>query len=508
MTSKVFAHPLDMINRNRFSEWFCHKRDIEKVKETKRVHQILSPEQVARVDQKSKQMLDKIGIDVLSDKAKSVFQKNGCKVTGDRVRIPVQLLDEITAIKQDDLTLWSRTGNSILLTQGRTHYHNSGTVSKIFEPQTGTMRDALKEDVEQLTRLLDAMDNVDAITPIVYPQDVDQKVSLLYSLKETFKHTAKPVEGPGVNSLDEAVYMAEIADLFSPAGKTGNVSFSISSISPMKIPGGDADALLYLVEKGFPFTALPCAIVGMTAPMSLLGAVTQTNAEVLGILALARLVNPEVQMTYGGRLVVPNMSDMNTLGGSPESALVDVCAVQMAHHYHLISDIYGLGTSAMVPDMQVGYEKGIKATLANLSGSMFQSGLGSVNDAIAVSYEQIVIDNEIIQNVGHSLIDLSDDEEDMGFDAVNNVMENGLADFLTQPSTMKYMRSPEIYKVQQSIGFYKNWNKMPSLTQSELVANAGELALKKLKGHEVEPVDSDTEKELETIFQRACDQLI
>jgi trimethylamine--corrinoid protein Co-methyltransferase len=274
----------------------------------------------------------------------------------------------------------------------------------------------------------------------------------------------------------------------------------------MKISDGGADALIYLVEKGFPVGVLPCPIVGMTAPMSLLGAVTQTNAEVLSVLTLIRLIDNEAIITYGGRLVVPNLIEMNTLGGSPESALVDVCAVQLAHHYNIISDIYGLGTSAVAPDIQVGYEKGIKGTLANLSGSMFQSGVGSVNDAIAVSYEQIVIDNEIIENNGHALIGLSEDEKSLGFDAVLDIMENGSGDFLSHPSTIKYMRSPEIFKIQESIGFYDSWNKLSSLTSSEIVENAIELAKDKIKKHTVEPVNRDARKELEAIFKKACDQ--
>ncbi|MBT8375155.1 MAG: trimethylamine methyltransferase family protein [Deltaproteobacteria bacterium] len=478
------------------------------MKKVNSVHRILTPEQLERIDQISKQMLEKIGTDVFSEKAKSIFKKNGCKVTGDRVRIPFKLLDEVTKYKQKELTLFSRTGDSISLKFGWTHYHNSGTVSKIFDSSAGRMRNADKKDVEQLTVLLDAMNNVDAVTPIVYPQDIDQNVSLLFSVKETFKNTTKPIDGPGVNNLTEAIYMSEMASVFKQEKNNQNIVLKISPISPMKISDGGADALIHLVEHGFPVGVLPCPIVGMTAPMSLLGAITQTNAEVLSVLTLVRLIDNEAIVTYGGRLVVPNMVEMNTMGGSPESALVDVCAVQLAHHYNMISDIYGLGTSAVVPDIQVGYEKGIKGTLANLSGSMFQSGVGSVNDAIAVSYEQIVIDNEIIENNGHALIGLNEDEETLGFDAVNDIMENGYGDFLSHPSTMEYMRSPEIFKIQKSIGFYNNWNKLSSLTTSEIVENAREVAAKMIKEHKVEPVSLDAQKELEAIYKKACDQLV
>ena len=63
------------------------------MKKVSSVHRILTPEQLERVDQISKEMLEKIGTDVFSKKAKAIFKKNGCKVTGDRVRIPFKLLD-------------------------------------------------------------------------------------------------------------------------------------------------------------------------------------------------------------------------------------------------------------------------------------------------------------------------------------------------------------------------------------------------------------------------------
>jgi trimethylamine:corrinoid methyltransferase-like protein len=68
------------------------------------------------------------------------------------------------------------------------------------------------------------------------------------------------------------------------------------------------------------------------------------------------------------------------------------------------------------------------------------------------------------------------------------------------------MRSPEIFKIQESIGFYDSWNKLSSLTSSEIVENAIELAKDKIKKHTVEPVNRDARKELEAIFKKACDQ--
>jgi trimethylamine--corrinoid protein Co-methyltransferase len=369
------------------------------------------------------------------------------------------------------------------------------------------MRDATKEDVRQLTRLLDAMEHVDAVTPIVYPQDEEQPVSLLFAVKETIKHTSKPIDGPGVNNPREAMFITEMLSVFKNAEYSPSICLKCSPISPLKLSEGDADALIYLVEQGYPVGALPCPIAGMTAPMSLLGAVTQTNAEVLAILTLARLINPDVPVTYGGRLVVPNLTDMNTLGGSPVCAIVDVCAVQMAHYYNLVSDIYGVGTNGIVPDVQIGYEKGIKGTLATLSGSIWQSGVGSVNDAIAVSYEQIVIDNEIIGNVYHALMGLKEDEENFGFDAINDVMEGGEG-FLIHDTTIKYMRSPELFNTRKAIGSYKNWDKWSSFKDSGIISRAKEVVESKLKEHHVEPVGVDEAKQLDMIYKKACEELM
>ncbi|MBW2593558.1 MAG: trimethylamine methyltransferase family protein [Deltaproteobacteria bacterium] len=466
-------------------------------------YKVLSDEQIVKVHEKSVAILEKIGVKIDSEKARRIYRKNGCKVKGDRVHIPAQLVNELTSIKQDPLTIYSRTGQSVTLERGKTYYHNCGTVASILDSGSGELRNAAGKDAVDLTRLLDALGSVDTITPIVYPQDIDQRVALLFSLKETLKNTTKPIGGPGVNNLPEAEYMLEMLSVFNSDDYKLQGCFKISPISPLSIPKHSAEALIFLVEKKCPVGALPCPIVGLTAPMSLLGAITQQNAEVLAILTLARSIDINQKLTYGARLVVPNLAFCNTLGGSPENTIVDVCAVQMAHFYNMVSDIYGEGTCSILPDAQMGFEKGIKGTISTLAGAMWQSGIGSVNDGFAVSYEQVVIDDEIIKNIYHSLLSLAEDEDNMGFDAVNDVAE-GRSDYISHNSTLQFMKSPEMYNRQMSVCMDKDYKSWKNSGMVSIQTRAREKVETILKKHLPAPVDKEQKKALEKIFEHAA----
>lgn len=465
-------------------------------------YSVLTDEQILKIHDKSLEILERIGVNIDSEKARKMFEANGCTVKGKRVHIDRKRMEALCQFKQKELVLYSRSGKSVTLKRGQTHHHNAGTVAKIFDSVSGEMRKATKKDACDLNRLLDGMENVDIVVPIVYPQDIDQSISLLYSVKEAIKHTSKPLLGPGVNSLKEAKIVTEMFDLLKTSEFTPTLFMDCSPVSPLAISKGDAEALMYLVGKGCPVSALSCPIVGMTAPMSLLGAVTQLNAEVLAILALARLVNPEAFVVYGGRLVVSNMFELNTLGGAPENTIVDVCAVQMAHYYNLASNIYGTGTSGLVSDAQVGFEKGIKAALATLSSGMLLSGIGSVCDAIAVSYEQIVIDNELIGNVRHSLKSLAEDEADLAFKAIDDVM-NQKSDFMTHDSSIQFLRSPEKYNIKNKAGNYQGYDSWSNGGKKSISEKAREIVNQVLNSHQVDPIDEKIADELDGIFDMA-----
>ena len=107
---------------------------------------------------------------------------------------------------------------------------------------------------------------------------------------------------------------------------------------------------------------LPSPIAGATAPISLAGALAQQNAEVLGSVVLAQLVQPGLPIIYCGRLAMMEPRTGVSVWGGVELGVVSAATVQLGHRYGLPVNVYGFSTNAHTLEIQNGYERAFNAS--------------------------------------------------------------------------------------------------------------------------------------------------
>jgi len=161
---------------------------------------LLTQEEIKSIHQRSLGILEKVGVNVHSPVAIEILADSGCRVEGQRVHFPALLVEKLCQIKQKSVVLHSRTGRYLESGTGEIYAHNTGIVSTIADAKTGKQREATLQDAVALVKLMDALDNIHAITPIVYPQDVEPQLALLYAVRELFKNTSKPFRCPFSNA--------------------------------------------------------------------------------------------------------------------------------------------------------------------------------------------------------------------------------------------------------------------------------------------------------------------
>ena len=91
------------------------------------------------------------------------------------------------------------------------------------------------------------------------------------------------------------------------------------------------------------------------------------------------------------------MLKMNFSIGSVETAMLNAAAVQLAKSCNL--PIYGTGggTESKRPDVQAGAEKSLSNLIVALSGAdTIHLAAGMLDSANSISYEQFIIDDEMI----------------------------------------------------------------------------------------------------------------
>jgi len=85
--------------------------------------------------------------------------------------------------------------------------HNVGGVPNVYETETGIRRPAAREDVVQVTHLLDALPNIASVTPLFTPQDVSMEELTLWMYYDTIANTTKPIRAPGVQTAREFIHV-------------------------------------------------------------------------------------------------------------------------------------------------------------------------------------------------------------------------------------------------------------------------------------------------------------
>jgi trimethylamine--corrinoid protein Co-methyltransferase len=184
---------------------------------------------------------------------------------------------------------------------------------------------------------------------------------------------------------------------------------------------------------------------GATAPAALAGSLVQTFAESLACLATSYMLNPAVPVNFG---MWPFVSDLRTgsfSGGGPEQTLLMAATAQIADFYGLTCGVAAGMTDAKLPDNQAGFEKGISTLAATLAGAPYVAAYpGAVGSLIAVSFEGLVIDNDMMGSVlrVHHGIDVSD--EALSFDTIYAAV-HGSGHFLDAKQTLELMRSEYLY---------------------------------------------------------------
>ena len=455
----------------------------------------LTSQQIDRIHDATLRILDETGIVLDHPGARSLLLDHGAREDGGRVCLPAELVKRCLATCPPTVTLQGRGGNATL-GDGALHVHNLGGARDVLDGPGGETRPAMSADVAASARLLDALPNATTVTPMYTPQDVSAEAMTLVMFAETVRNTTKPINGPGVQTADEARLLFEMLQIVF--GERPQVSVGVSPVSPLTFPADNTGAILEVARLGLPFGPLPCPQVGATAPMTLAGALALQNAENLAAIVLAQLVRPGLPIIYCGRLAVMDMRTIAPLWGNPETGLISAATVQLGHRYGLPVNVYGLCTTAYDLDMQNGYERAINAALPALAGADEISGIGEMGGGVLSCPAQMVIDDEIAGAVQRLRRGFAVDDETLAVELTRAVMD-GDRNFLAQRHTVQHMRRGEVWMGNLAVaeGTWNVWREAGRPTATE---NAHERAQHLLSTHRVPPLAEDQDRALKQVI--------
>ncbi len=409
----------------------------------------LSAEQVETIHQASLKILERTGItyeDGLEETA-AMLEERGAKVDTENkiITLSGKLIGELVSQAPEKVILCGQDEkHDLMLTEDRVHLGTGGAAIRILDPDTGETRSTTLQDLFNVSRLVDQLDNIHFLVRPCIPTDIDEAdydINMFYAcLSASSKHVMS-----GVNDEQGLAKVIELASYVAGGRENLRKRPFISvitsfAISPLKLCTQSTLIMQEANRHAIPVALSSAPMAGSTSPLTMAGTLAQLHAEQLAGISICQATNPGAPLLYGGIPGMANLRTMGYLGGAVECGMMNAAIHQLARHIHVPNyNSAGLSDSKL-PDAQAGYEKAFTTLLASMGGSNYiHHSAGMLESMLTVAYEQYVIDDEIIGNCGRVLRGIEVDDEHLALDVIDSIGPGG--NYMATPHTMKHMRS-------------------------------------------------------------------
>jgi len=461
----------------------------------------LSRDDVERIHLTTMEILQRVGILVENKDVLEMMEKAGARIEKTRniAKIPEYVIRDAIRKVPSSFTLHSRDGKVIRIGGRQTVISSGAGASWVMDLTTGDPHPATKQDVVELSRLNDALENTQlCMSPII--QDVESSLVDVHSAEAMFCNTAKP---PWVCPGDgnQARYIIEMATIVAggmePLQENPIFLGLASPNSPLRLGHNDLDITREFTTRKLPMALINCPNNGATAPISIAGTIAQTLAECLALTFVAQLYNPGNPVVIGPSPPVMDMKTANSCFGAPECALVTAGSAQMMRYYGIPSYSSITSSESNVIDAQTGWEIAWTAQLPMMAGINLVNGIGLIDACRGMSHEKLVIDNEVFGGLRRILRGIEISEVTLATDLIEKVGPGG--HYLAQKHTRELMKSerwlPKISNRQP----YQTWKE----TKKDMWQVAREEALQILRTHKPTPLERDKEEAIRRLVNEA-----
>jgi len=384
----------------------ANELNAEKVGLCSSLYKPLNDDDIRTIADAAFELLAKSGMQVNSPTAFEAFKSAGALTDSETkiVRLPKGMVEDAIDSNPSSVTLYSRDGkNDVVLEKNRVHYGTGGTAIYVLDPDTGYRRPSTTQDVILNARMVDTLENIHLFTINVFPQEVEHKDHIdanrfFYSLDNTTKHVMGGVYS--LTGCKKVVRMAElIADSPQALREKPFISFITLLISPFKIDEHYGEMTCYLAGEDLPVVVPTEPICGTTSPITLAGNILTHIAETLAGIALVQCVNKGVPGICGSVGSITDLRTMSHLGGPIERAMINSAVSQLAQHFEIPLYSTGGTSDSKEVDIQAAYESAMSSLLVAMSGANYIHDIaGLMEEDLTVSYEKLVMDNEILQD--------------------------------------------------------------------------------------------------------------
>jgi len=369
---------------------------------------MLSDDLVGKVLDEAKRVMAETGMEIRGADMKRRLLEHGLKTdtSGVRVLFPPEVVDKAIADAPKSFTLHTRDGEPHAEIGGNNvHYVPGSSGLKIFDHRTGETRLSNSTDFIEYARLCDGLEHIAYLaTAFSTNKDIESQVSDAWRLYMCLTTSKKPVVS-GAFSEHGVPRMVELMQLFRDdrqqlIDKPMSI-FTITATGNFRYGEDSCQNMLDCVEAGIPIEIVPVTLMGLIAPVTLVGALVFHCVDVLTGLTMAQIIRPGAPVLFGGAPATFHMKAASSPMAAIEAQRLNVSYVQIAKSLNLPTQAYMALSDAKFLDAQAGGETFSSALLAALAGVNSVSGPGMLDFVLTFSLPKLVFDNEVCGQALH-----------------------------------------------------------------------------------------------------------
>jgi trimethylamine--corrinoid protein Co-methyltransferase len=366
----------------------------------------LSPAERDLVVESALRILERTGMRMKAPRALDALESHGADVDRETgvVRMPADVVRGALAGLPDRLLIAGAVPERDVVFDRRSgpYFNPSACIAKTLDFRTGKLRPSSLQDLREGTTVMDATPELDLLWTFATANDVPPERRELTEYHTCLSHSSKPLVFVDPPKAIDAVkrIMDVVGGGLEGFRRRPRIGLLCAVRAPLEVNPRLLDLTCEFAAMGMPIWVYTMPMAGATAPITVAGILALMWAEILGMVTTLQCAAP------GAGILAccgPGILDMRTGSmslGNPESTLLGVASVEIAHSLGLPVHNSALSSDAKHPGLQAGYEKGMKALPAAMAGvDEISGGFGALDSSSVWHLPMVPIDAEIARLV-------------------------------------------------------------------------------------------------------------
>jgi trimethylamine--corrinoid protein Co-methyltransferase len=354
-----------------------------------------------RIIAEAKQILATTGMEIRGARLRARLLDCGFPLTaGGRVIFPVDKVDAALAAAPPSFLLYDRDGNPQADIGGdRVHFTPGSSGLKVQDHRTGFTRPANTTDFVDYVRVCDGLEHIAYLaTAFSTNDDIEANVADAWRLYLCLTNSKRPIVSGAFteHGVERMVAMQQLfrrdrADLIARPLSI----FTITATGNFRYSEDSCQNLIDCVEAGIPVEIVPVTLLGLTAPVTLVGAAVFHAVDTIAGVVMAQVVRPGAPVLYGGAPAEFHMRETTSPMAGVQALYLNVLNGEVGKRLRLPTQAYMALSDAKLLDAQAGAETFGSALLAALGGVNSVSGPGMLDFVLVFSLPKLIFDNEV-----------------------------------------------------------------------------------------------------------------